>query len=117
MREDHSEDRNRRLEDRGKPGGNVKLRPEKQRVIYAEHQDAGPGEQFEIAAVRRNQAHPPEGNREQNDDRNQESNRDERNGPEIAQPEFDGEPGRAPDEAERDERSDRCQFGALFRHR
>src|SRR5438270_4938680 len=57
VREYHSENRNRRLENGGESGGNVKLSPEEQRVIEAKHQNAGPGEKFEIATTRWDQTH------------------------------------------------------------
>ena len=116
MREDHSENRNRRLQDRGETGGNVKFRPEKERVIHAEHQNAGPGEQFKITAAFWNQRHAADGDRKQNDNRNHEPDRDERDRRQIAQPKLDRQPGRAPDEAERNERSDGRESGTPRRH-
>lgn len=117
MRHDHSEDWNRRLEDSGETRRDVKFRPEQERVIEAEHENAGPGQEFEIAAIRREQADTADRDREKNDHRDDETNRDKGNGRQIAKPEFDCEPGRAPDQAERDERRDRGKFSALFRHR
>ena len=107
MREDHSEDRDRRLQNRGETRGNVKLGPEKQRVIYAEHQDAGPREEFEIPAAPRNQGHATNRNREENGDRNEKTNRYEGNRRKITKSELDREPGRTPDQTEGNKRGDR----------
>ena len=117
MREHHSEDGDRRLQDRGQPRRNVKLRPEKQGVVDREHEHARPRQQFEVAASGREQRNAPHRNRQENDDRDDKTKRDERDRREIAQPELDGEPGRAPDDAERHERGDRRHSGSLFRHR
>src|SRR5204863_1465883 len=73
--------------------------------------------QYEIAAVRREQRDATNRDGQENRDRDDEAERDERDRREIAEPELDGEPGRAPDNAERHECGDRRQFGSLFRHR
>ncbi len=68
MREDHPEDWNGRLQDRGQTGRHIQLRPEKQRIIHREHEHAGVGQQFQIAAPQRQQSHPAHGDGQKDDD-------------------------------------------------
>ena len=94
----------------------MELRPEEQRVIHGEHQDAGVSQQFEIGPARWQQWHPANGDRQEDEHRDDESKGHERDRRQIAQADLDREPGRAPDDAERHERRDDREF-SLFRHR
>ena len=116
MREDHPENWNGRLQNRGQTGRHVQLRPEKQRVVHREHEHAGVGQQFEIAAPQREQSHPADGDGQKDSDGDGKPERHERNRRQIAQADLDREPGRTPDHAEREIRRGDGKF-SLLRHR
>ena len=94
----------------------MQLRPEEQRVVHREHEDAGVSEEDEIAPPRRQQAHAANRDRKEHDDRDDKAKRDKGNRRQIAQADLDREPGRTPDHAERDEGGDDGQF-SRDRHR
>src|SRR5438552_1094054 len=82
----------------------MKLAPEEERVIDREHQNTGKRKHDVISAIQRQKSHPAGRNGGENDDCDQEANRDEGNWRQIAQPDFDCEPGRAPNDAESEPR-------------
>ena len=77
MREEHSENWNRGLEDGGKTGRNIKFAPEQQRVIQAKHQHAGQSENQVIESVSRQQPRATDRNCDENDDCDHEPQSDE----------------------------------------
>src|ERR1051326_4144906 len=117
MREKHSEDGNCGLQDGGQSGGNIFFAPEEERIIQAEHEQAGETEQEIIEAMHRQDSHAPNGDGHEHGNRDHEANGDERDRWQIAQPDFHRDPRRAPHDAEHQIRGGERKLRRLLRHR
>lgn len=96
MRDEQTEKRNRRLQERGESRRNIFLAPEKQTVIYCESQDARRRQQTPLVARARQLCASKICDEQQQNDGDDEAKANERHGRQIAQTEFDKRPCRTP---------------------
>src|SRR5262245_12635711 len=77
----------------------MQLRPKQQRVVHGKHENSGHREDDIIFASSWEQMRSAYRHSHEHEDRDEKTNRHERNGREIAQSDFDGKPGGAPNNA------------------
>src|SRR5690349_21793187 len=102
MREHHSKNWDRGLQNGREARRNVQFTPKEEGIIPAKHEQPGEGKNCIIASAPGPELRPPNRNQDEDCDGDYEADCNERHRWQIAKSDFDDKPGRAPNHAERE---------------